>query len=225
MRLIERAILIMDALEKEYPQAACSLESKNALELLIATRLSAQCTDERVNKVTPKLFAKYKTFLDFATADFSDIEKLIYSCGFYKTKARNIIDMCQMLIENYDSVVPDTIEELIKLPGVGRKTANLVVGDIYGKPSIVVDTHCIRITNLLGLVSTKDPAKVETALRALLPSEKSGIFCHRLVWHGRAVCVARRPACARCCLAGWCDSALKAPMKHNKTLDKDCACL
>lgn len=200
----QRALEIVRALKEEYPDAVCSLESRNALELLIATRLSAQCTDARVNIVTKELFSKYKTAEDFANADIADIERIIYSCGFYKTKARDIVNMCKMLIEQYNSVVPDTIEELTKLPGVGRKTANLIVGDIYGKPSIVTDTHCIRISNRLGLADSKDPYKVEMRLRELIPPEESGMFCHRLVYHGRAVCRARGPLCSECCLKNLC---------------------
>lgn len=200
----ERALKIIEALEINYPDAHCSLESRNALELLIATRLSAQCTDERVNIVTKDLFAKYKTAEDFASADISDIENIIHSCGLYKTKARDIVAMCKMLVNEYNSVVPDTIEELVKLPGVGRKTANLIVGDIYGKPSYVADTHCIRLSNRLGLANSKDPYKVEQELRRVIPPEKSGMFCHRLVWHGRAVCKARSPMCDDCCLREYC---------------------
>lgn len=201
----KRAIEIVEALEKNYPDAQCSLESRDPLQLLIATRLSAQCTDARVNIVTKDLFAKYKTVEDFASADISDIEELIHSCGLYKTKARDIINMCRMLVDKYDSVVPDTIEELVKLPGVGRKTANLIVGDIYGKPSFVTDTHCIRISNRLGLADTKDPYKVEKKLRLVIPPEKSGMFCHRLVYHGRAVCKSRAPMCDGCCLSHLCE--------------------
>lgn len=204
MKKQERALKIIEALEINYPDAHCSLESRNALELLIATRLSAQCTDERVNIVTKDLFSKYKTAEDFASADISDIEKLIHSCGLYKTKARDIVAMCQKLVDEYNSVVPDTIEELVKLPGVGRKTANLIVGDIYGKPSYVTDTHCIRLSNRLGLSDSKDPYKVEKELRLVIPPEKSGMFCHRLVWHGRAVCKARAPMCDDCCLREYC---------------------
>lgn len=204
MNKIKRAAAIVKALEENYPDAHCSLESRNALELLIATRLSAQCTDARVNIVTKDLFSKYKTAQDFADADIRDIENIIHSCGLYKTKARNIIAMCGMLCEKYESQVPDTIEELVKLPGVGRKTANLIVGDIYDKPSIVVDTHCIRLSNRLGLSDSKEPVKVEKQLREVIMPEKSGMFCHRLVWHGRAVCKARNPDCENCCLKNLC---------------------
>jgi endonuclease III len=203
----EKARLITDALEKEYPGAACSLDSSDALQLLIATRLSAQCTDARVNMVTPELFAAYPDVKAFAAADPEDVGRIIHSCGFFVTKSRDIVNMCRMLLSDCGGRVPDTIEELVKLPGVGRKTANLIVGDIYGKPSVVADTHCIRITNLLGLTDSKDPLKVEKELRSVLDLERSGMFCHRLVLHGRAVCVARRPACSRCCLAQWCDFA------------------
>lgn len=206
MNKIKRAAEIVKALEENYPDAHCSLESRNALELLIATRLSAQCTDARVNIVTKDLFSKYKSAREFAGADLADIENIIHSCGLYKTKARDIIAMCKMLCEKYGSKVPDTIEELVKLPGVGRKTANLIVGDIYGKPSIVVDTHCIRLSNRLGLADSKDPVKVEKQLREIIPPEKSGMFCHRLVWHGRAVCKARKPECENCCLADLCEN-------------------
>lgn len=204
----ERAEKIVESLEKCYPDAECSLESRDALQLLIATRLSAQCTDQRVNIVTIDLFAKYKTAEDFAKADIKDIEKIIHSCGLYKTKARDIINMSKMLLSDFGGEVPDTIEKLTKLPGVGRKTANLIVSDIYGKPAVVTDTHCIRISNRLGLVDTKDPAKVEKELRAVLPPEKSADFCHRLVYHGRAVCKARKPDCDNCCLKDLCEKRL-----------------
>jgi len=197
----------VNALKKEYPDAICSLNAGNEFELLVATRLSAQCTDARVNIVTPALFEKYKTLEDYANADVADVEELIHSCGFYKTKAKDIIGMAQKIISDFDSKVPDNIEDLTSLPGVGRKTANLICGDIYGKPAVVADTHLIRITNLLGLVATKDPFKVEKELKAILPPEESNDFCHRCVLHGRAVCVARRPKCAECCMAEFCKSA------------------
>ena len=203
----ERAAKIVAALEKEYPDAACSLESQNALQLLIATRLSAQCTDARVNVVTKDLFARYHTAADFAAAKQEDVEALIHSCGLFHTKARDIIAMCRVLIAEFDGKVPDTLEKLTYLPGVGRKTANLILGDIYGKPAIVADTHCIRISNRLGFAATKDPKQVELALKKIIAPEKSSMFCHRLVWHGRAVCKARKPECGACCLALWCPSA------------------
>ncbi|MDR3552835.1 MAG: endonuclease III [Clostridia bacterium] len=215
MRAVElkrKARQIVKALEAEYPDASCSLESTDALELLIATRLSAQCTDERVNIVTKELFARYRTMEDYAGADIVEIERIIHSCGLYKTKARDIRAMCALLLEKFGGVIPGSIEELTKLPGVGRKTANLMMGDIFGKPAIVVDTHCIRLSNRLGLVHSTDPYKVELALREIVPPESSSMLCHRFVWHGRAVCRARSPQCAECCLAGMCD--------YIKTLDK-----
>ena len=204
MNNLTRAAMATDLLEKEYPGAVCSLEYVKPYELLISVRLAAQCTDARVNLVTPALFAKYPTLEAFAQADVADVEELIRSCGFFRTKAKDIVAMCQMLLENYGGVLPDTVEELTKLPGVGRKTANLIVGDVYHKPAIVCDTHCIRITNLLGLATSKDPLKVENQLRPLLDPNRSNDFCHRLVLHGRAVCVANRPQCAKCCLAVCC---------------------
>lgn len=209
----QRAALAVEALKKEYPDALCSLESGNEFELLIATRLSAQCTDARVNLVTPELFDKYRTISDYAAADISDIEKIIHSCGFFRTKAKDIVGMAQQIIARFDGKVPDNIDDLTSLPGVGRKTANLICGDVYGKPAVVADTHLIRITNLLGLVDTKDPYKVEMKLKKLLPPEESNNFCHRAVLHGRAVCVARRPDCANCCMADFCKYA--ATKKEN----------
>ena len=209
MRKKERALLAVEALKKEFPDAICSLTYSDPLQLLVATRLAAQCTDARVNMVTPDLFAKYQNAQDFANADVKDVEELIKSCGLYKTKAKSLVDMGKALTENYGGVVPDTIEELIKLPGIGRKTANLIVGDIFGKPAVVADTHLIRISNLLGLVETKDPFKVEMQLKELLPAEESNDFCHRCVLHGRAVCIARRPDCDNCCMAEFCKSAKK----------------
>ena len=204
----QRALFCVEALKKEYPDAICSLNYKNDFQLLVATRLSAQCTDARVNIVTPALFEKYPTVEAFAEADVADVEEIIRSCGFYRTKAKDIIGMAQKILSDFGGMVPDNIEDLTSLPGVGRKTANLICGDIFGKPAVVADTHLIRISNLLGLVETKDPFKVETALRKLLPPEESNDFCHRCVLHGRAVCVAR-PACEKCCMADFCKSAKK----------------
>lgn len=202
--LKEKAIRAVELLEKEYPDAICSLVYTDPLQLLIATRLAAQCTDKRVNMVTPALFERFPDAKSFAEGDIEEIEELIKTCGLYKTKARDIKAMCVMLCEKYGGVVPDNIEELTKLPGIGRKTANLVVGDIYGKPAVVVDTHCIRITSRLGFHDTKDAAKIERILRPLLPPEKSNDFCHRLVLHGRAVCKARKPECEGCCMKEIC---------------------
>ncbi len=203
----QRAALAVSALEQEYPDAICSLESRNPLQLLIATRLSAQCTDARVNLVTPALFARFPTAKAFAEGPLEEIEALIRSCGLYKTKARDIQQTCITLLQRYGGQVPGTMEELLTLPGVGRKTANLVLGDVFGKPAVVTDTHCIRITNRLGLSEGKDPYKVEMQLRGLLPPEKSNDFCHRLVLHGRAVCDARNPRCEACCMNSFCKSA------------------
>lgn len=206
----QRVKLCVEALEKEYPDAICSLTASNPLELLIATRLSAQCTDERVNKITPALFEKYPTLEDYCNADVQDIEKLIYSCGFYKGKARDIKGLAIKIKDEFGGQVPDTIEKLTSLPGVGRKTANLIMGDVYKQPAIVADTHLIRITNLLGLVETKDPKKVELELKKIIEPEKSNDFCHRAVLHGRAVCIARRPKCDICCMKEYCKYAKKA---------------
>ncbi len=198
--------MAVEALKKEYPQAICSLNASNEFELLVATRLSAQCTDARVNLVTPELFEKYKTVEDYANADLEDVEKIVRPCGFYHTKAKDIISMAQKIISDFDGKVPDNIEDLTSLSGVGRKTANLICGDIYGKPAVVADTHLIRITNLLGLVDSKDPFKVEMQLKKLLPPEESNDFCHRCVLHGRAVCIARRPKCDECVMSEFCKS-------------------
>ena len=197
----ERFLRVAAALEQLYPDARCSLFSGNAFELLVAVRLSAQCTDARVNQVTPALFAKYPTLEDYCNADVADIERLIYSCGFYRTKAENIIEMARKVRDDYDGRVPDTIEDLLTLPGVGRKTANLIVGDVYGKESVVVDTHMIRIANRLGLVATKDPKQIEFALKKIIPPDMGSDFCHRIVLFGRDICPARSPKCERCPLA------------------------
>ncbi len=206
----EKAIRAVELLEKEYPDAVCSLTYTDPLQLLIATRLAAQCTDKRVNMVTPALFERFPDAEAFAAAEPEEIEKYIKSCGLYKTKAKDIAAMAKMLCEVYNGVVPDSIDELVKLPGIGRKTANLVVGDIFGKPAVVVDTHCIRITARLGFHNIKDAAKIEKILRELLPPEKSNDFCHRLVLHGRAVCDARKPKCYDCCMREICDTYKKS---------------
>lgn len=200
----ERAALITAALKKEYPQAVCSLNAGSAFELLVATRLSAQCTDARVNLVTPRLFEKYRTLDDYCSAEVTDIEQIIHSCGFYHGKARDIIEMAKGVRDRFGGRVPDTVEELVTLKGVGRKTANLIVGDVYNKPAVVADTHLIRLANRMGLVSTKDPKKVEFELKKLLSPEESNDFCHRCVLHGRAVCTARKPDCAVCTISEYC---------------------
>ena len=205
----QRALLCIDALEKEYPDALCSLVASNPLELLIATRLSAQCTDARVNLVTPALFQKYPTLDDYCNAKVEDIERIIHSCGFYRAKAKDIKGLAIKIRDDFGGQVPDTIEKLTSLPGVGRKTANLIMGDVYNQPAVVADTHLIRITNLLGLTDSKDPFKVEMQLKKILPPEKSNDFCHRIVLHGRAVCVARRPDCTKCCMREFCKNSSK----------------
>ena len=194
----ERAVKAVEILKELYPDAICSLTASNPFELLVAVRLSAQCTDARVNIVTPALFERYKTIEEYANAEVKEIEKYIHSCGFYKSKAESIVGMAQKILSDFNGKVPDTIEDLITLPGVGRKTANLIVGDIYGKPAIVVDTHCIRITNRLGLVAEKDPKKIEFALKKIIPAEEGSDFCHRIVLFGRDVCSARKPLCDVC---------------------------
>ncbi|MEA4933044.1 MAG: endonuclease III [Lawsonibacter sp.] len=198
---------IVDALKELYADGVCSLEYGKDYELLFSVRLAAQCTDERVNQVTPALFARFPTLEALAGAEIAEVEVYIHSTGFFRAKAKDIVLAAQMLLRDYGGRVPDTMEELLKLPGVGRKTANLILGDVYHRQGVVVaDTHCIRISGLLGLTDgTKDPVKVEQQLRAILPPEESNDFCHRLVLHGRAVCIARRPQCQKCVLRPWCE--------------------
>ena len=204
----KQVLEIVRRLEEEYPLAECTLDYKKDYELLFSVRLAAQCTDARVNMITPALFERFPTLQSFADAEPEDVEPYVRSCGFYRAKARDIVASARMLVDNYGGRVPDTMEELLKLPGVGRKTANLILGDVYNVPgSTVVDTHCIRISNRLGLVDDiKDPVKIETELHRQLPPEKSSDFCHRIVLHGRAVCTARKPDCAACCLKTVCKS-------------------
>lgn len=200
-------LAIVETLKEAYPEAVCSLDYAKPYELMFATRLAAQCTDERVNKVTPGLYGRFPTLEALAEADVSEVEEYIHSTGFFRAKARDIVAASRMLLEEYGGVVPDNMEDLLRLPGVGRKTANLILGDVYHKPGVVVaDTHCIRLSGRLGLSDgTKDPAKVEEQLRKILPPEESNDFCHRLVLHGRAVCMARGPECESCALRPWCD--------------------
>ncbi len=202
-----KVIKAVEALELLYPDAICSLNYTDAFQLLIATRLSAQCTDARVNMVTPALFKKYPDADSMSKAAVEDIEELIKTCGLYKTKARDLVGIAKMIMSDFDGKVPDTIEQLTRLPGVGRKTANLVCGDIYGKPAVVTDTHFIRLCNRLGFVKTTDPLKVENAMRKLLPLEKSNDFCHRTVLFGRDICTARKTYCERCPISEFCPSS------------------
>ena len=206
----EKVSAIIEILKKRYPQAPCALHYTKDYELMIAVRLSAQCTDARVNLVTPALFAAYPTLEAMASANIEDVENLVHSCGFYKHKARDIVLGCQMLLTDYDGKVPSTMEELLRIPGVGRKTANLLLGDLYGVPgSVVCDTHCMRICERLGLSTGRDPEKVEKQLRAILPAEKSSDFCHRIVLFGRDCCTAQRPKCSECPLDVFCKEVVR----------------
>ena len=201
----EKVRAIIDILKDRYPEAPCALRYRKDYELMIAVRLSAQCTDARVNLVTPALFAAYPTLEAMAGAGITDVENYVHSCGFYKHKARDIVLACQMLLSDYGGKVPGTMEELLRIPGVGRKTANLLLGDLYAVPgSVVCDTHCMRICERLGLSKGREPEKVEQQLRKILPPEESSAFCHRIVLFGRDVCTAPRPKCSECPLALWC---------------------
>ena len=203
----EQVRAIVEELKVLYPDSLCSLQYEKDYELLFAVRLAAQCTDERVNQVTPALYARFPTLEALAQADVAEVEGLVHSTGFFRAKARDIVLSAQMLLRDYGGRVPDTMEELLKLPGVGRKTANLILGDIFGKPAIVCDTHCIRLSNRLGFVKNeKDPVKVENALRKLLDPAESSDFCHRLVLFGREHCTARSPKCEGCPLGAVCPS-------------------
>lgn len=201
---------VIDALNDRYPNALCALHYEKDYELMIAVRLSAQCTDARVNLITPALFTAYPTLEAMANADVTDVEKYIHSCGFFRQKAKDIVLACQMLLTEHNGKVPGTMEELLKLPGVGRKTANLLLGDLYSVPgSVVCDTHCMRICERLGLSKGREPEKVEKQLRAVLPPEESSDFCHRIVLFGREICTARAPKCVQCPLALYCDEINK----------------
>ena len=201
----KKAQEVIEILKTVYPVAPCALHYSKDYELMIAVRLSAQCTDARVNLVTPALFAAYPTLEAMANADIEKVEEFVHSCGFYRQKAKDIVLACQMLLEKHDGKVPDSMDDLLKLPGVGRKTANLLLGDLYAQPgSVVCDTHCIRICGRLGFTQSKDPEKVERQLRAILPPEESSDFCHRIVLFGRDTCIARSPKCEGCPLAVHC---------------------
>ena len=205
MKKKDIAVRAVEALKAEYPDSICSLEYTDPLQCLVATRLSAQCTDARVNMVTPTLFKRYTCAADFAESTPEELSEYIRSCGLYKTKSNDIIAMARVLCDRYGGEVPNTLDELISLPGIGRKTANLVMGDIFKMPgAVVVDTHCIRITRRLGLHGETDQKKIEFALRKLLPPDESNDFCHRLVLHGRAVCTARKAMCDSCCMRDFC---------------------
>ena len=211
MKLKDRVLGIVEGLKQEYPQAECSLNYDEPYQLLFATRLSAQCTDARVNIVTKELYSKYKTLSEIAECDIEDLESIVHPCGVFRMKARDIRAAANMLIEKFGGRVPDTMDELLSLPGVGRKTANLILGDIYNKPAVVADTHCIRISNLLGLCDSKDPKKVELRLKEIVPPDEQNMLCHRFVWHGRAVCIARSPKCELCSINKFCKHYDKLP--------------
>lgn len=217
MKKKELALKVIGALKEEYPTVKCALIYNKPHELLIATRLSAQCTDVRVNKVTPSLFKRFPEIKDFAEAKEDEVAEYIRSCGLFQTKSRDIVKMCKQLHEEYNDKIPDTVEELTKLAGVGRKTANLVAGELYGKTAFVCDTHVIRLTNRIGLAEGKDAVKVENALRKIVPPAEGLGLCHRLVWHGRLVCNARKPLCENCCLKDICKYCLSEAAKTKKT--------
>ncbi len=207
----KKVLSIIEILKEKYPDPTCALHYSKDYELMIAVRLSAQCTDARVNMITPALFTAYPSLEAFASADISDVEHYVHSCGFYKHKARDIVLGCQMLLSEYNGKVPGTMEALLRIPGVGRKTANLLLGDLYGVPgSVVCDTHCIRICGRLGLSQGKDPEKVEQQLRKILPPPESSDFCHRIVLFGREICTARNPQCEGCPLALHCSEINKS---------------
>ncbi len=215
----ELALVVIERLKAEYPVAECTLDYKDAWQLLVSVRLSAQCTDARVDMITPKLYEEFPTVAALAEAEPEEIEAIIRPCGLGKSKARDISACMRMLHEEYSDQVPDTMEDLLRLPGVGRKSANLILGDIFGKPAIVTDTHCIRLCNLIGLVDNlKEPGKVERELWQIIPPEEGNNLCHRFVHHGREVCIARRPQCAECCLNDVCKHA-KETMRENTMCD------
>lgn len=224
MRKKEKAAIVIERLKKEYPDADCTLDTKEAWKLLVSVRLAAQCTDERVNKIVAILFDKYPDVMSLAEAEAEDIEEIVRPCGLGKSKAKDISKCMRMLRDSYQCQVPDDFDELLKLPGVGRKSANLIMGDVFGKPAIVTDTHCIRLCNRIGLVDQeKDPKKVEMALWKIIPPEEGSDFCHRLVYHGREVCTARTtPYCDKCCLQDLCKEYPKIlKVKNKKEIEKN----
>ena len=203
---MDKVNAIIEILKERYPDSLCALGYERDYELMIAVRLAAQCTDARVNLITPALFSRFPSLEAFATADVREVEDYIHSCGFFRQKAKDIVEACGILLTEHGGKVPDDMDTLLKLPGVGRKTANLLLGDLYGKPAVVCDTHCIRIANRLGLAKGKEPEKVERQLRAILPPEESNDFCHRIVLFGREICTARSPKCESCPLRPHCSS-------------------
>lgn len=207
---------IRPVFEQTYPGACCSLHFKQPHELLIATQLAAQCTDARVNLVTPELFLRYPSVGDFAEAEQSELERYIRSTGFFRNKAKNIIECCRMLRDQFGGIIPDTMDRLLLLPGVGRKTANLLLGDLYGIPSVVVDTHCIRLSGRMGLTEESNPAKIEAELRMIVPEDYQTKFCHTLVFHGRAFCKAQKPDCEHCPIREFCPKMIKNKRESAK---------
>ncbi len=213
MKIYDRVSGIINGLRATYPQAECSLNYDEPYQLLFATRLSAQCTDARVNIVTAELYSRFKTLREIAECNIEELERIVHPCGVFRMKARDIRACANVLLEKYGGKVPDTMEELISLPGVGRKTANLILGDIYGKPAIVADTHCIRISGKLGLCDSTDPKRVELRLKAIIPPDEQNIMCHRMVLHGRAICTARSPKCHECPIREFCKFYEKSSKK------------
>ena len=216
----QKVLQILDEFDKVYPEAVCSLEYETPLQLLISTQLAAQCTDARVNIVAKDLYKKYKSVSDFANAGINELERDVKSTGFYRNKAKNIIACCKILMEKYGGDIPNKLEELVELPGVGRKTANVFLNEIYGIPGIVVDTHAKRLSQRIGLTKNEDPEKIEYDLQKIVPKDRWADFCHQLVFHGREVCNARSPKCEECTINGLCNYFKTADKKQNKKVDK-----
>jgi len=209
MTIKERVSGVIEELRKLYPDAECSLKYEHAYQLLFSTRLAAQCTDARVNIVAKELYSKFPTLESFANCDISALEAVVHPCGLYRTKARDLKACARDLLDRFGGRVPDNIDDLLTLPGIGRKTANLILGDVYGKPAVVTDTHCIRLSNRIGFADSKVPVQVEKALVKIIPPDEQALLCHRFVYHGRAICTARSPKCSECTLAPYCKSAVK----------------